>query len=67
MPTVEGDTASSMMPEQGQAQSKTRTKAEIMSDVEYVSDDGEDWYDQPPLIRGGTEESEGGDYNPYQE
>ena len=49
------------------------TKQQIMASVEgndefeddYMSADEEDWFDAPlPLVRGGTEESEGGDYDP---
>lgn len=47
---------------------KARTKEQIMSNAEaYSSETSEDddWYDQPPaLVRGGTEESSGGDYDP---
>ncbi|EXJ95120.1 hypothetical protein A1O1_00239 [Capronia coronata CBS 617.96] len=44
-----------------------RTKQQIMSNANaYVSDE-DDWYGDPIPIRGGTEESEGGDYDPRME
>ncbi|KIV97420.1 hypothetical protein PV10_01175 [Exophiala mesophila] len=54
------------------AQALPRTKQQIMGSVEDVieldddsSSDDQDWLEgPPPLIRGGTEESEGGDYRP---
>ncbi|KIW90044.1 uncharacterized protein Z519_09475 [Cladophialophora bantiana CBS 173.52] len=50
-------------------QKKPRTKAEIMAgaveQVEMSEDD--DWYNDNPLVRGGTEETEGGDYDPRAE
>lgn len=57
----------------GQAQSPIpqqklpRTKQQIMSNADaYVSDEDE-WYTEPLPVRGGTEESEGGDYDPRRE
>ncbi|KAH0828244.1 hypothetical protein AYO21_03801 [Fonsecaea monophora] len=47
-------------------QKKQKTKAQIMAravEDEEISDD-EDWYRHIPLARGGTEETEGGDYDP---
>ncbi|KIX07386.1 uncharacterized protein Z518_02039 [Rhinocladiella mackenziei CBS 650.93] len=50
-------------------QRQTRTKAQIMSNDEvYISGDDDEWYNEPlPLARGGTEETEGGDYDPRSE
>lgn len=47
-------------------QKKPKTKTEIMAsaaDDESISSDDE-WVNYPPQIRGGTEETEGGDYDP---
>jgi ATP-binding cassette subfamily D (ALD) long-chain fatty acid import protein len=41
-----------------------RTKQQIMSTGNAYLSDEDDWYNQPLPVRGGTEESEGGDYNP---
>ena len=40
-----------------------KSKAEIMENAE-LSDDDDDWYNYLPPARGGTEETEGGDYDP---
>lgn len=54
-------------------QALPRTKQQIMASVEEVieldddeSSDDQNWFEDPlPLARGGTEESEGGDYRPH--
>ncbi|KAJ9616839.1 hypothetical protein H2200_000559 [Cladophialophora chaetospira] len=49
-----------------QPQKQPKTKAEIMesaADEESYSDD-DDWLNYPPPVRGGTQETEGGDYAP---
>ncbi|KIY02103.1 uncharacterized protein Z520_02241 [Fonsecaea multimorphosa CBS 102226] len=70
--TVEAS-AESQTIEEGRSvpnQKKPKTKAEIMASAvedEDISED-EDWYnDHIPLVRGGTEETEGGDYDPRAE
>lgn len=53
-------------PAAAQQKKQPKTKTEIMAsaaDDEYISSE-EEWYDYPPPIRGGTEETEGGDYDP---
>lgn len=43
-------------------QRKVQSKAQIMANPDEISED--DWLYKPPVVRGGTEESEGGDYRP---
>lgn len=56
-------------PPKQKQQKHPRTKAQIMGSADhYLSDDEDEWIYEPiPPARGGTEESEGGDYDPDSE
>ncbi|KAK4941027.1 hypothetical protein LTR10_018947 [Elasticomyces elasticus] len=46
-------------------QPKVQSKAQIMANPDDIEEgEDEEWLFQPPVVRGGTEESEGGDYRP---
>jgi len=50
-------------------QKNHRTKAQIMANAEddYYSEDDDEWIPESLPVRGGTEETEGGDYDPRSE